>query len=574
VLGLLALLVVVLWLALPSRLPALGLLGLITAGGLARFYGTHPVIARQWLTKAATFENGALALILLAALGLRFAGLYQSLPYFDNPDEPVTVNAAIKMLQTGDLNPHFFRWPSLPFYTQFLVSIPTFFAGVSGGTIQDLKTIPPESFIFAGRIVSALLGTLTIFLAFLIGRALYGSAAGLLGALILAVLPLHSEHSHYDTPDVMVTFCATMTLLFAVYIYRSGARRWYLWAGVATGLTLGAKYNVGVVLLTVVLAHFLTPSERRGRLSWLAATFGLTAGVFLLTTPFAVLDLPGFLNEMAFQVRHYTILGHGSASDDPSWSVYLYNFFDEAFVYQASLVVVGSILFALWRQRREDWLILSFPAIGYIFFSSARVHFSRNLLPLLPPLAILSAVFLLAIAGSLARLIKSRVQSSESRVQKVKLFSVLSPQSSVLSTSLALGLFVVFFAFAIQHSVLTDRYYLQPDTRREAGEWIVKNIPAGAKLRVEPETPILPAGRYAGADERRPVGARPLEWYQEQGYDYLIASSYYYNPLSDTDKEAAANYQALFQRTDRLVKEFPGDSRERPGPTIRIYKVK
>jgi len=558
-LGLGSALVLLGWLALPSRLPALGLGGLIVAGGLARFYALHPALVQGWLKTNLTLDNLKLALVMLLALGLRFVGLSQSLPYIDNPDEPTMVNGAIKMLQSGDFNPHYFRWPSLPIYAQFVISIPTFFAGVSNSSvssIKDLANIPTESFFLSGRIMSAILGSATVFLTFRLGKLLYSPAVGLMAALIVAVLPLQAEHSHYVTPDMIVTFFAALTLLFAAYIYKTGAQSWYWWVGVAAGLTLGSKYNVGVVLFTVLLAHFLAPKERRGRLKWLAGSFGLAAGVFLLTTPFAILDLPGFLNEIAFQVRHYTILGHGSASEEASWSAYLGNFYQEAFVYQAIVIMAGGILLALLRQWREDWLVLSFPAVGFLFFASARVHFSRNLLPLLPPLAILSAGFLLALAGWLLRFVPAL------KLGKPK----------VALGGLSLGLFAVFFAFAIQHSILTDRYYLQPDTRRTAGDWIVQNIPAGAKLRLEPQTPILPAGRYPGSDERRPIGAHPLEWYKQQGYDYLIASSYYYRDLSATDPEAAANYQALFQK-GRLLIEFVGENNSYPGPTLKIFKV-
>ncbi len=595
-LGLMVAGAVLLWLALPSRLPALGLLGLVLAGSVARFYALRPVIARKWLRVALTFDNVALVLIMLLAFALRFAGLSQSLPYLDNPDEPTLVNAAIKMLQTGDLNPHFFRWPSLPFYLQFLVSLPTFFAGISNGTIKDLKQIPLENFILAGRAVSALFGTATVFITFLAGRVFYNKQVGWLAALILAILPMHTEHSHYSTPDAVVTFFSTLTLLFAALIFRTGEKRWYLWAGVAAGLTAGSKYNVAVVLATVVLAHLLADKTRRGKLVWLMLTFGLMAGVFLLTTPFALLDLPGFLNEIAFQVRHYTILGHGSASDAPSWQAYLYFFYTEAFLYQASAFVIAAILFALLRQRREDWLVLSFPAIGFLFFSSAKVYFSRNLLPLLPPLAILCAVLLLTLAGlsnkyqvtsikdkSEGESIKSK-RSNKYQVSSVKESAIRNSQLATpnsvppttdnrqLTTLLALALLVIFFVFSGWQAFKIDSYYVQPDTRKLAAEWIVQNVPAGAQLRLEPQTPILPENRYPGAEDRRPIGSRPLDWYRQQGYQYLIASSYYYKDLMEQDAEAAANYNALFQ-SDKLIKEFPGDSRDRPGPTIKIFKL-
>ena len=60
----------------------------------------------------------ALAFILLFGVLLR---LYKldfgvELPYVAHTDEPTQYNPAIRILTTGDLNPHFFNYPSLPIY--------------------------------------------------------------------------------------------------------------------------------------------------------------------------------------------------------------------------------------------------------------------------------------------------------------------------------------------------------------------------------------------------------------------------------------------------------------------------
>ncbi len=591
VLGLISFLAYVSWLTLSSRLPGLALLLVVLGVSGTRFALKTPVRARSWIVRILKPEFLALAAILLLAIGLRFIGIQQSLPYLDNPDEPTTVSAAIQMLQTGDLNPHFFRWPSFPFYTQFVLSVVQFLSGVANGTFSNLNQLVPDSFYLAGRVLSATLGVATVFLTYLLGRTLYNKAVGLLGAFILAILPLHSEHSKYVTPDVMVAFFATLTLLFAAYIYKTGQRKWYLWAGVAAGLTIGTKYNVAVVLVSVVLAHFLADKKVRGKLSWLLATLGTAIGVFLLTTPFIVFDLTGFLNEMAFQVRHYTIEGHGNASEGASWLAYLGYLFNEAFVYQGIIAVVGGIGLVLFRQRREDWLVLSLPAVGYLFFSSAIVHFSRNLMPLLPPLAILSACFILWLTKFPDLLIK-RVDTKvypykEGGNLPTPIPQPPAPRSFILHPTSFILLFrgvvssilsvvilcLVLFGFSLRNSFETTRYYTQPDSRSQAGVWIVQNIPAGKKIRLERYTPYLPSSRFPGADEQRPIGARPLGWYQEQGYDYLVASSYEYKELIANDRQAAENYRSVFDK-GQLIAQFPGDSPDHPGPTIKIYRIR
>lgn len=541
------------WLAFPSRIPAATLIAALVGGVGLRWYAGYT--ARTGARVVIRAEYIGLALVLVIAAGLRFTALRQSLPYFDNPDEPTMTNTGLRMLQTGDLNPHFFRWPSLPFYLQYAASAYNFLTGIGAGRYTDLQNLPTENFFLIGRTVSAALGTATVFLTYLLGRTLYGPAVGLVSGLVLAVLPLHTEHSHYVTPDIIVTFFTALTLLFAALVFRTGQKKWYQWAGVAAGCTLGSKYNVGIVLAIIVLAHFLAAKERRGKISWLVSSVALAGLVFFITTPFALFDLPGFLNELAFQVRHYTILGHGSASELPSWAAYLEDFWKEGFVFQASLVAVGGVLFALVRQRKADWLTLSFPLLAYFFFSSAKVYFARNLLPLLPSLAVLCAVLLVAAAGWLV-----------ARLPGLK-------RANIWQTGLVMILFGAFFFFCGLHSVLTDRFFMQPDTRQLAAEWVVAQVPAGAKVRLEQGGPILPPGRYQSGNEQRPIGAHPPEWYKEQGFTYLVANSDQYEELSRTDPVAAENYRLVFQQFT-LVKEFKESSKEYPGPTVRIFKVK
>ncbi|MFN2286438.1 MAG: glycosyl transferase family 39, partial [Anaerolineae bacterium] len=56
--------------------------------------------------------------ILAVALFLRLWRLDfgMELPYLAHTDEPTQYNPAINILKTGDLNPHFFNYPSLTIY--------------------------------------------------------------------------------------------------------------------------------------------------------------------------------------------------------------------------------------------------------------------------------------------------------------------------------------------------------------------------------------------------------------------------------------------------------------------------
>ena len=59
-------------------------------------------------------------IILSAALALRLLGIDFGLPYVFDPDEAVIVNHAVAFGR-GDLNPHYFNYPSLFMYIMFVI---------------------------------------------------------------------------------------------------------------------------------------------------------------------------------------------------------------------------------------------------------------------------------------------------------------------------------------------------------------------------------------------------------------------------------------------------------------------
>jgi hypothetical protein len=148
----------------------------------------------------------------------------------------------------------------------------------------------------------------------------------------------------------------------------------------------------------------------------------------------------------------------------------------------------------------------------------------------------------------------------------------------------------------------------QLDTRTIAKGWIEANIPAGAKIAADwpIHTPPLSAANQpvpdsSAAYDLQYIGGsglsdHDLDWYRQQGYGYLIATSFIYDiplvfPKQDADRKAF--YASLPQKLVP-VKKFSADpggteppfifdeiygpavslwQRERPGPTIEIYQL-
>ena len=70
----------------------------------------------------------------------------------------------------------------------------------------------------AGRALSVLFDLGTIYLAFLIGRDVYGKRTGLLAAALVSLAVSHIQLAHFSTFDVMTTFFITLTVYGSVRV--------------------------------------------------------------------------------------------------------------------------------------------------------------------------------------------------------------------------------------------------------------------------------------------------------------------------------------------------------------------
>jgi hypothetical protein len=133
----------------------------------------------------------------------------------------------------------------------------------------------------AARGLAAAAGTLSVLLAYWLGRLWHGGErAALAGAALLAVSRLEVRSAHYVTADVLVG-TATLGALIAL-----GSRREALAAAIAAAGT-AVKYT-GLILAPAVLAHLVLEGRLKSR--WLPAAL-VAAGVFVLAAPFALIGL-------------------------------------------------------------------------------------------------------------------------------------------------------------------------------------------------------------------------------------------------------------------------------------------
>jgi len=493
-----------------------------------------------------------LGLALLAAALLRFWALTQGIGFNPGPDEPEVMDRAVRMIKTGDLNPHFFDYPGLYMYVEAAVAVVRFMAGAMQGKWAGLAQAPTEDFYLWARAVTALLGTATVWVVYRAGLR-WGPQTALLAAVLIAVMPLHVRESHYVLTDVPTTFAVMVAFLLSLRAHERETIGAFVAAGAAAGLAGALKYNGVLAVAMPLIACALTPRLRGSRLAcsiWIVAAM---VAAFLAGAPYTFLDLPTFLNQFARLSSEYRM---PPAVTEPVWLIYLKHL-RNALQWPGSLMVIAGFGVGVWRIAREAdrlrWVIaIVFPLLYFRFVSHQNIIFARYLLPIVPFLSLLAAA---AVVAFVAWMRRARVPL---RVRH----------------AVTIALTVIAIAPPAYSAINYDAAASKTWTQRLTYDWIRRELPRGTSIRIEGSvSPKLPAMyKVSYAKQLRMDGTSD---YAGLGIQYIVASgqvygAYFENPTAFPLEYQ--DYQRIFAQTDEVARFTP--SADHPGPELRVLKVR
>lgn len=488
--------------------------------------------------------------LLLFGVALRIWAVGWGLPYVDHPDEPAILNISLRMLSSGDANPHWFLYPSLFFYLLALVVglvhqfgqlgswHATYIALDQMRITTDLYTTVPQFFI-AGRLLVSSLGSLSILVAALTTGRAWTKLAGLFAAAYIASSPYHVMHSQRLTTDVPVAFFTLLTFMVTLQVLKDGQLSVYLLAGLLAGLAASTKYNSGVIALAIIAAHILHWRARLLHELPRLIGAGISAiGGFILGTPYALLAWPDFLRGLRTQLAHYSAAQHGDLLG--AWNIvgYIDFFWNDGLRPAPALALLLGIIVLLRYQPPVLLLWLSFALPFLLIHLAQPMHFMRNLLPLLVLCALPIGVAAATVVEWLSR---------------------AWAQLYVLA---ALAMAVLLFGATTQSAIEWTRFIASPGSKKMA-EAFVRQLPHGSRIAVE----LLPAA-WVGDPLVQPVSKltnRPIDWYKQHGYRYLLVNS-------DNHRDDVAEYQALLNSA-KTIQVFPGDRAGQPGPRIDVLEI-
>jgi 4-amino-4-deoxy-L-arabinose transferase-like glycosyltransferase len=447
----------------------------------------RPRRREDWLTLGRRSAEPVLLIAILGlAFGLRLWGITASLPQSYVSDEYDFVHAGLRMIKGGDLNPHWWFHPSLQRYMAVATYAVVFILGVPRGRWVHVSDITVEDMLYWGRFVGVMSGTLTVLVAYLLGRKVFNARVGLLSAALLAVFPAAVQHSQYNKPDPVIAMMTAASVFVTLLYLERGGNAYALASGIAVGLAASAKYNGILVVVPFVLAAFFRHgAQTLARPDLYVGAVGTFLG-FLMGCPFFLTEIHLFLDQIAYDISTYAYEGREGAEGVDNWwghATYTYRY---GAGFAASLAGVAGLGLTLWRINPARAVFLTFPVMYYGYYGAQRINFRGNLIPVYPFLAVVAAYAVVELIEWLAR-------------------SSLGKRRFVVPALAALVLSLVIVP-PLRTAVRFDIEATRPDTGTFAREWIDKTFPpgtkfaggevhAGARSQAVPDRPGIAAGQ-------------------------------------------------------------------------------
>ncbi|MFH1539510.1 MAG: glycosyltransferase family 39 protein [bacterium] len=558
-----------------------------------------------------------LVVALIAGAALRFYGVDWGLPAELHIDETHFVPRAIKF-GTGDLNPHFFLYPTLYMYMLFAAYAAYFVAGMVFGVFQGASDfamqyfLDPSAFYIIGRSMTASLNLLTALLVFVIARKVFSPAAGFAAAVLFLFSPLCVIHSHFITGDVPVTFFMTLSFYLGLRMMETGTRRYYLLAGLAMGLAGATKYTGVLLAPTLVVMHLFCAAQLPGPKwkNWFVNLniylLGLAAYAgFFIGYPYHLFDFPAFSTAI-MQVKEVAG-GHwlGMEGVTNIWLKIIADYLGRGVGWPALGLSACGIAWSVLSGNRKALAVSFFVVFYYVFMGRYSGHnFDRYWLPVVPGISILAGIIIAVAAEKISRSRKTAAAAVAAAAILAAAFNAPYLYSSVQNFGL-------------------------PHTQNIAREWIEDNLPPGTRMALELNSPQLTGNLQshldaetwtygpgdinaeaekfnvigtAVGDEKKTVsatnkkylsmalerkekkyylygtfslGSHSLDYYRRNGFEYLISNSHMkdrYTAHPGIYPKTVGFYKELDEECE-LIRTFAPEKGKSVGPEIWIYRL-
>lgn len=260
--------------------------------------------------------------------------------------------------------------------------------------------------IDAYRVYGVFLAACLVGLVFWWGSKIYGTFAGLLAAISLALYPLFWSESHFNTEKDIPETAFWALMLFSIWRGVTGKSiKWLLLSGVFFGLALGTKFNILFSVLVVLPWLIFSVKKdyiknRKLVLAALTAPF-IGIGIFIASWPYLWPDIVGRIAKVIGYYRNIGLTVNPDARFLGPFNINTYPL--QWILYTTPLIIlilfVIGVLSAIYRiGRKKD--VTSLLVLFWFIVPVARVSWPgttvyggiRQIMEFVPAMAILAGL--------------------------------------------------------------------------------------------------------------------------------------------------------------------------------------
>lgn len=448
-----------------------------------------------------TIRKSHLILFSIVILGafFRFYNLNWDENFSLHPDEraiimytlPLTLPSSINdfFSPQSPLNPHFFAYGNFPLYFLKIVSSIVSIFNPILSTYGGIHLV--------GRFISVIADLGIIFVVFLIGKKIFSEKIGLISSFLYAIFVFPIQASHFYAVDILLTFFIILTLYQILCFYDKPSFKNALFTGISFGFALATKVSAIPLVVAIFFAisidflliflkqphkfhmwipHFHPITKRLLTEGLLIIT--VTCITFLILQPYAFIAFEEFVrdNLLQSQMTHnafifpYTLQYVGIT---PFFyqikNVFLWGL--GPILGTIAFLGIGYILFSIAQKQRantkasKETILLTFFIVYFGIVGGFAVGWMRYMLPLYPLLALFGGILIFEVL----KWAKQKIS--------FHLFTIYC---------LLLIILLLIWPLSFMH------IYTQSNTRIQATEWILKNIPPGKTFAIEHWDDSLP----------------------------------------------------------------------------------
>jgi len=338
--------------------------------------------------------------LFLFFLAVSTPGVNWGVPALWNPDELVwRADSALRGEMTFDVTEPDFNYPSLPKYVMYGVGRIVYEMGYS-------RSI----FIISARLVSALLGAMSVVLIYYLARTIgTGISTSALAGLLYITSGLAAANGRFAHNDLYLQFFSIFCVFFAIKYQFTKSKLWIYGSFFAVGLAASSKYTGGSLLLVPIFV-LVVMNWNDLRKDWLQSFWLLFIGGalsfagYVVGTPRAIYLL-SYLKNVITALQRYPRYGFNSGSPiglygqwrvfESAIGVFAYFLFILCFIWFTAKL----ILWRFGKTQMEDKqaqsiviLIITVLIFDLPFMVSIN-YIPRYFIPFVPFLSILGALF-------------------------------------------------------------------------------------------------------------------------------------------------------------------------------------